>query len=114
MTNTRRLAMLLADGIPRNTREIGAALGMTEQEVRSTVHELTGNGRIKRQPLQYSLTHLGQAFADKTVTPALDAQMRKRQHQKNYRAKSASKRTTIQSAIRSRTALESAWGGANA
>lgn len=117
MTNTKRIAMLLADGKARSSKEICTSLNINIDQFRTALHQMSKTGRVVRAPISYSLTNTGMEFA--AIVPSMSDKVLKRRAillaARRARAKAAllrsqeSSNVIISQAKQSRSALESAW-----
>lgn len=119
MTNTKAIGKLLADGVPRTAKQIAAEVGIPAEKVRTSIHELSSNGRMtvdhSVRPARYGLTQLGMEFAANRPCREEATRERKRVAQARRRKLERSRENVtttnlMQHALQSRPVLQSVWG----
>jgi len=120
-TLSRQVCRLLADGVPRSAKQIAEAFGLSDTQASDVMVLLKATNRIKRNPVQYSITDTGKAFGQREAKVSKGSI----QHNRDYRARERAKKglppvpkkpdqvistaSIVEQAIAMRPALDSVW-----
>ncbi len=115
MSRTFRMLRLLADGQPRTVAEIGAALGVSSQQIRDSIQNLRKSGDILSLSVPYTITAEGRTSLSRRET--VFARVKVRAEQKAVRKVKAPKvrraspaESITNNALAHRHVLHSIWG----
>ncbi|MDM0041857.1 hypothetical protein QTI05_22645 [Variovorax sp. J22R193] len=108
MSAAKKIIALLSDGVSRTNPEIAKALGCTQQEAREILAHLKYRGKVESAPVRYSLAVDG---VDRTIGRRKRLKADRPEKPATPKVPEAMKTDClIGDALRSRPALQSAWG----
>ena len=120
MTKTREVMLaMIADGKPRTNADLRQEFGLTTLQATDVLRGLVRNGLVKVSPITYTLTEEGQKFSERRTEAhqarpdkKAKAQAARRAIERGERALSAraTAQTIVSRAMKSRPALDMAWG----